>query len=75
MGEMTPPGPSLEVRFDLSAALLEEFKTLASDDQVKTDLELIHLPCGEHLCDVQDGDTMTVLLAVVAAHVCGKDTE
>jgi RNA binding exosome subunit len=63
----------LEVRFDLSAALLEEFKTLASDDLVKTDLELTHLPCGKRLCDVEAGDTMTELLAMVAAHVCGED--
>ena len=65
------PG-ALEVRFDLTAALLDEFKTLPGDGTAKRDLELTHVPCGEHLCDVEPGGTMTELLSVVAAHVCER---
>jgi hypothetical protein len=66
-----PQEPGL--RYDLTATLLGEFKTLASDDPVKTDLELTHIPCGGHLCDVEDDDTMLDLLGMVASHVCGGD--
>jgi hypothetical protein len=67
-----PGTPALEpgLRYDLTATLLGEFKTLQSSDLVKTDLELTHIPCGEHLCDVEDDDTMLDLLGMVAAHVC-----
>jgi hypothetical protein len=52
---------------------MDQFQTLQSDDAVKTDLELTHITCGEHLCDVEDGDTMQELIAVVTGHVCGKE--
>ena len=66
------PAQEPGLRYDLTAALLGEFKTLASDDPVKTDLELTHIPCGEHLCDVEDDDSMLDLLGMIASHVCGE---
>lgn len=51
----------------------DQFKTLQSDDDVKTDLELTHIPCGQHLCDVEAGDTMLELTLMMVNHVCGKD--
>jgi len=60
-----PGGP-----FVFSPAMLDQFKALASGDPVKTDLELTHIPCGERLCDVEAGDTMTELVSVMADHVC-----
>jgi hypothetical protein len=46
------------------------FETRQSDDDVKIDLELIHTQCGEHLCDVEHGDTMDTLARVVLGHEC-----
>jgi hypothetical protein len=63
--------PEVEVRLDLSAGLLEEFKVLQSSDPVKRDLELTHIPCGEHLCDVEPDDTIAELAFMIASHICG----
>ncbi|WP_431983795.1 hypothetical protein [Streptomyces qinglanensis] len=40
----------------------------ASADSVKTDLELTHTGCGERLCDVEAGDTLLMLIEMVADH-------
>jgi len=49
---------------------LEDFVLRASDDPVKTDLELIHRPCGEHLCDAEAGDSLWTLEVVARDHRC-----
>jgi hypothetical protein len=49
----------------------DQFVTRQAADPIKTDLELTHIPCGEHLCDVEADDDMLVLGLVVATHVCG----
>lgn len=46
----------------------DTFVLEASDDAAKSDLELRHRPCGAHLCDAQDGDTIGVLVLLVAEH-------
>jgi hypothetical protein len=50
------------------ANLLDEYQPLQSDDDVKRDLELTHMPCGTHLCDVEPGDEMSVLVGMCAGH-------
>lgn len=61
---LVEPDPAVETR-------LEEFEIRQSeDDPEKTDLEFIHDPCGEHLCDVQDDDTLRVLHSVARSHRC-----
>ena len=40
----------------------------ASDDAVKADVELRHRPCGVHLCDAQDGDSIGVFVLLVVEH-------
>lgn len=54
-----------ELRKDAADAILR-----ASDDPVKTDLELRCLECDEHLCDAEDGDVLSSLFGVVKDHVC-----
>ena len=46
----------------------DDYPMLASDDPAKRDLELVHTPCGEHLCDVQHRDILPVLAGVVTDH-------
>lgn len=46
----------------------DDYPTMASEDCAKTDLELVHTPCGEHLCDVEAGDTVRVLADTIADH-------
>lgn len=46
----------------------DDYPVLASDDSVKTDLELTHTRCGEPLCDVEAGDTLPMLIGVVRDH-------
>lgn len=50
---------------------LDEYVLTASDDPVKTDLELIHTPCGERLCDAEHEDSLGVLARVASDHICG----
>ena len=52
---------------------LSEFSPRQSDDDVKRDLELIHDPCGAHVCDVEPDDLMDVLARVCLEHVCGQE--
>jgi hypothetical protein len=53
--------------------VLEQFGTKASSDLAKQDLELVHLVCGETVCDVEDGDNLLVLAATAADHICSRD--
>jgi hypothetical protein len=55
--------------------LLGEFQAVASDDAVKSDLELTHTPCGGVVCDVEPGDTLDILVAVASEHQCGGNDE
>lgn len=50
------------------------FECRASDDDVKTDLELIHFTCGRRLCDVEAGDELAVLVNMAEEHVCRRVT-
>lgn len=49
---------------------LSTFEFRASEDPVKTDLELICTRCGEHLCDAEHGDNLSVLARVAENHAC-----
>lgn len=51
---------------------LTNIQLTRSDDPVKTDLEVICLGCGAHLCDAQDGDTLAILVEMAAEHDCGR---
>lgn len=50
--------------------LLDRFECLQSDDEVKTDLELTCVDCGEVVCDVEAGDILGVLARTVSDHTC-----
>jgi len=56
----------------LDVTILLDFKLVASDDPVKTDLELTCLRCGERLCDAEDDDTLSVLVGMARDHVCAE---
>ena len=45
------------------------FEARQSDDEVKRDLELIHVVCGKHLCDIEPEDTLGVLVSVAEDHL------
>jgi hypothetical protein len=71
----TPAGPRWELSGDLAAAsdetgIFEGFEARASDDPVKTDLELTHAACGTVLCDIELGDSMSVLAGMMTEHTC-----
>ena len=53
-------------------ANLEEFTGRVSSDDVQRDLNLIHDPCGERICTIEDGDTIAVLARTAAGHICGE---
>ncbi|WP_431985254.1 hypothetical protein [Streptomyces qinglanensis] len=55
------PGQPEPVRWDT-------FVLEASEDAAKADLEVRHRPCGAHLCDAQDGDTIGVFVLLVVEH-------
>ena len=48
---------------------LSRFEVRVSDDTAKPDPELYCLDCGERLCDVEHGDTLEILVDVVAVHL------
>lgn len=54
---------------------LDAFKCVGSDDPAKIDLELKCDECGEHLCDIEAGDDLDILLDVATDHTCRKDTK
>lgn len=47
---------------------LEHVELRASDDEVKTDLEVTCTHCGQHLCDAEHGDTLAVLIRAALDH-------
>lgn len=49
---------------------LDGFEARQSSDIAKTDLELTCSACGEHLCDIEHGDTLSVLARTAADHEC-----
>jgi hypothetical protein len=53
---------------DHLAPVLAEFKARQSDDRVKRDLELIHAPCGTHICDVEPDHDLEVLVRTAGDH-------
>ena len=52
----------------LMSDVLGQFRLQASDDPVKTDLELTCQRCGMHVCDVEHGDTLLVLVETAERH-------
>jgi hypothetical protein len=48
--------------------LLRGFVLWQSSDDVKRDLEVICLTCGEHLCDAEHGDLLEILATAAASH-------
>ena len=46
-----------------------DFETVASDDEVKTDLELTCMRCGGVVCDVEAGDDLHTLVGVATDHL------
>lgn len=67
-----PNLPAMDAPSVMYAQLLDAIVLQQSDDEVKTDLEMVCSRCGEHLCDAEDGDTMRVLLNTALQHVCGE---
>ena len=49
---------------------LSQFTARQSSDDVKRDLELTCDKCGEHLCDIEHGDSLAVLAQVALDHFC-----
>lgn len=54
----------------MSMTRLSEFEARVADDEVKSDLELVHVPCGTHVCDIEHEDTIEVLVNVANNHTC-----
>ncbi len=52
---------------------LDQFELRQSADEVKTDLELLHLACGRVLCDAEHKDSLAVLAGVAIAHNCNDE--
>jgi hypothetical protein len=52
---------------------LHRFECRQSDDDVKTDLELTCVDCGEVLCDVEADDCLAVLVRTADQHVCSDE--
>lgn len=55
--------------------VLDHFEARAADDEVKIDLELFHSDCNEHVCDIEHGDTIAVLVRTCLAHAVECDQE
>ena len=60
---------------ELAFGDLVGFEIRQSGDDVKRDLELVHVTCGEILCDAEPGDTPDVLARMAVGHTCGEGTE
>lgn len=52
----------------MNTDILLEFTARQSDDNVKRDLELTCDECGEIVCDVEAGDSLSVLADVADSH-------
>ena len=48
--------------------ILEGFVAYQSEDIAKSDLELVHEPCGTHVCDIEATDTLSVLARTAHDH-------
>jgi len=53
----------------MSTIRLEDVVLVASDDDLKTDLEIICTICGAWLADAQHEDTMQVLYDLAVEHL------
>lgn len=53
---------------------LSRFALTTPDDTAKTDLELRCLECDTHLCDMQVGDELNVLVGVARRHLATCDS-
>ena len=51
---------------------LHQFEVKHSDDGAKHDMELHCTRCGEHLCDVEHGDTLDILVGMARDHACAR---
>ena len=51
---------------------LSQFIAMGPNDLVPY-LYLVHRPCGEITCWIEDDDTLEVLAEVAARHTCGQD--
>lgn len=63
-----PSAPTAPVCWD-------DYPIQVSDDPAKHELELVHVACGQRLCDVEHGDTLPQLLGMVEDHhtaMCGS---
>jgi hypothetical protein len=66
-----PQAPGVwDVGVDNAEEFLGRFEALQSLDDVKRDLELTCTVCGQVLCDVEDGDELSVLAEMAAEHTC-----
>jgi hypothetical protein len=56
--------------------ILDGFETRPSADPAKVDLQLVHSPCGQTVCDVQADDTVATLVASALDHArsCPSNT-
>ena len=54
---------------------LHRFEAKASDDDLKTDLELTCVDCGKVICDIEAGDTLDVLARTADDHTCEDDED
>lgn len=68
-------GDSVQIEFygahvisKLNVGLLEHVVAKHSDDAAKHDMELVCTQCDEVLCDIEDGDTLTVLVSMATDH-------
>lgn len=50
--------------------VLNEFDIKHPEDPAKVCLELVHDRCGAVVCDVEDGDTLSLLAGVADSHHC-----
>lgn len=48
--------------------IMQWFEAVASDDDLKRDLELTCTKCGEHVCDVEHQDSLSTLENVARDH-------
>lgn len=64
----------MKVTWSPESLSLHRFVLRASEDTVKSDLEVTCTECTEHLCDAEGGDTLDTLVSVALSHECSRDT-
>ena len=52
----------------LTEGVPADFVALASHDTAKIDLELVCAWCGGHVCDIESGDDLAILVGVARDH-------